>query len=414
MARPSPGSTRRPRAGISCGCTLRAPDPYDRRNPSPPRVPGDRPYDGEVAWTDSLVVARRALGKLGLRDDPPGRGLHHSEGLGEHGEKTRTDVRLPEQPAGASSCAAAAWCPDGHSRGGRGVDLFPTGLDLLGVEPPAGTHVASSLAAVLRRAAAGRRRPPTPNRSFPAGFGWSDLRGAGGRWKYTRPRGRGLYDLREDPERRATSLLTSPEAEAMRRGLGALVAQERTVARGDVANQVCPRTCSRSSGPSATWARGPPPRPQTQEPTPGEGRRVQGGQPPGGEGLQALRRKEYASSASSFRAAACSGITASRSTITSAGARGIGRCREAVPGVRGGLERLPGCGAAYWPWPSAACRRAIRGPRSRPCGRGGERCPGPPPAQGRKGACGAAPAGPGGDRGLEKRPSSPRTTRCCG
>ena len=115
-------------------------DPYEAPEPFASRYP-KRPYDAEVAYTDTLVGQ--------LREILEGRGLlertlliitgDHGEGLGDHGEyfhgffvydstaRVPLIVRLPEARLGGRRVEAAV----SH------VDLRPTILDALGVEAPA-------------------------------------------------------------------------------------------------------------------------------------------------------------------------------------------------------------------------------------------------------------------------------------
>ncbi len=115
-------------------------DPYEAPEPFASRYP-KRPYDAEVAYTDSLVGR--------LREMLEGRNLldrtllvvtgDHGEGLGDHGEyfhgffvydstvRVPLIVRLPEGRLGGRRVDAAV----SH------VDLRPTILDALGVDAPA-------------------------------------------------------------------------------------------------------------------------------------------------------------------------------------------------------------------------------------------------------------------------------------
>ncbi|MYJ25995.1 MAG: sulfatase-like hydrolase/transferase [Holophagales bacterium] len=115
-------------------------DPYEPPEPFASRYP-ERPYDAEVAYTDSLVGRFRGI----LEDrDLLERTLlvvtaDHGEGLGDHGEyfhgyfvydstaRVPLIVRLPEGRLGGRRVAAAV----SH------VDLRPTILAALGVEAPA-------------------------------------------------------------------------------------------------------------------------------------------------------------------------------------------------------------------------------------------------------------------------------------
>ena len=117
-------------------------DPYEPPEPYASRYAG-RPYDGEVAWTDELVGRfEDALGSLGLRDDTA---LvvtsDHGEGLGEHDEALhgffvyQTTLRVP-------FLVRAPGIPPGRrlERTVRLVDVFPTVLELAGLERAPGAR----------------------------------------------------------------------------------------------------------------------------------------------------------------------------------------------------------------------------------------------------------------------------------
>ncbi|HEY7696802.1 MAG TPA: sulfatase, partial [Vicinamibacteria bacterium] len=179
-------------------------EPYEPPEPYRTRY-AERPYDGEVAWSDELVGRLdQALEKLGLREDT----LlvvtsDHGEGLGEHRETLhgffvyQTTLSVPLLMRGP-----------GVAPGTRieslvqTVDLFPTLVEMLGLEPPSNSEVSGvSLAAALRG---------EPYRNEPVAyaeslvplmhFGWSDLRSIRrGKWKYIQAPKPELYDLDADP-----------------------------------------------------------------------------------------------------------------------------------------------------------------------------------------------------------------------
>ena len=117
-------------------------DPHDPYEPPAPYAAryADRPYDGEVAWSDELVGrVDAALARLGLR----GETLlvvtsDHGEGLGDHGEEVHGFfvyestlavpllMRGPGIPAGLRLPVTV-----------RSVDVMPTLLDLVGATPSA-------------------------------------------------------------------------------------------------------------------------------------------------------------------------------------------------------------------------------------------------------------------------------------
>ncbi|OLD15006.1 MAG: hypothetical protein AUJ01_13115 [Acidobacteria bacterium 13_1_40CM_3_65_5] len=128
-------------------------DPYEPPEPYASRY-RDRLYDGEVAYTDTLVgQLDDALERLGLKSQTLlAVASDHGEGLGDHQETLhgffvyQTTLAVPLILRGP-----------GMMSGGRIdatvglVDLLPTALDLLGVALPRGFQPSgNSLAAVLR------------------------------------------------------------------------------------------------------------------------------------------------------------------------------------------------------------------------------------------------------------------------
>ncbi len=181
-------------------------EPYAAPEPFASRYP-DRPYAGEVAWSDELLGRLdSALGKVGLREDTLWVVTSdHGEGLGDHGELLHgffayeSTLRVPllfrgpgVMPGTRVDQVAAL------------VDLYPTLLDLVGVPRPIGEELSGrSLAAALRGEA-------TPQVDLPPlyaetlvprlHFGWSDLRVVRqGPWKYIEAPRPELYDLATDP-----------------------------------------------------------------------------------------------------------------------------------------------------------------------------------------------------------------------
>jgi len=179
---------------------------YDPHDPYvPPRTfwkPGPRgAYDGEVEFTDS------AIGELlaSLPDDVRQQlvtvfAADHGEALGEHGESSHgyfvydSTVTVPlifHQPGRI---------PQGRSKSGASlVDVVPTVLEILGIEP-AGEFDGVSLVPTLVGTA--QALPPVWIESEMPWryFGWAPLRGVrDSEWKLiVAPRSE-LYDLRDDP-----------------------------------------------------------------------------------------------------------------------------------------------------------------------------------------------------------------------
>ncbi len=159
---------------------------YDPHQPFEPPAPYDqlyagRPYEGEIAYADeSFGQLLERLRTLGIDD----RTIvvltaDHGEGLGEHRELTHSVqiynttlhvpliIRVPGAPAGTVVDE-----PVGT------VDIMPTLLDLLGVDPPEGMQGRSLVESIH-----GRKQPePTPPPLYAEslaprlGFGWGELR----------------------------------------------------------------------------------------------------------------------------------------------------------------------------------------------------------------------------------------------
>jgi arylsulfatase A-like enzyme/Flp pilus assembly protein TadD len=212
-------------------------DPYEPPEPWASRYP-DHPYDGEVAFADDLVGRLdTALQRLGLQNDT----LlvvtsDHGEGLGEHGETVHgffvyeTTLHVPLLLRGPG-------IRPGTRLGvvARSVDLFPTVLELLGVEGPT-KGAGRSLAAPLRGGPSPGEAPAYAESLLPLlHYGWSDLRALReGRFKYIQAPRPELYDLDTDPGELTNLLEREPaRAEAFRAELGrALQAEKAAVAAG--------------------------------------------------------------------------------------------------------------------------------------------------------------------------------------
>ncbi len=194
-------------------------DPYEPPEPYATRY-ADRPYDGEVAYADELVGRLDdALARLGMRDES----LivvtaDHGEGLGEHGETLHgfftyeTTLRIPFLVRGPGIK------PGTELRSTvRLVDVYPTVLDLLGLEAPKDAAFAGKSLAPALRATAPAPEPVTYAESLVPllHFGWSDLRVLReGRWKYIQAPRPELYDLERDPGERKNLLARSVAGEA--------------------------------------------------------------------------------------------------------------------------------------------------------------------------------------------------------
>lgn len=197
---------------------------YDAHKPysPPPAFAGESgAYDGEVAFVDSQV--RRLLDWLearGLRE----RTLivvagDHGEGLGDHDEATHgvfvynSTVRVP------LIVQQVALHPRTIQAPVELVDLFPTLVDLLELDPPAQRVDGRSLARALRSG----KVPGDPvygeSEYARLGFGWGALRFMlVDEWKYIDAPRAELYDRREDPGERNNVIDEHPEIAERLRG----------------------------------------------------------------------------------------------------------------------------------------------------------------------------------------------------
>jgi tetratricopeptide (TPR) repeat protein len=221
---------------------------YDPHHPYEPPEPyhtryADRPYDGEVAWSDELIGRLdEALRRLGLREDT----LlvvtsDHGEGLGEHRETLHgyfvyeTTLAVPLLMRGPGVVPGTR-----IESLVQTVDLFPTLVEMLGLEPPGkAEHSGVSLASALRG---------EPYRNEPVAyaeslvpllhFGWSDLRSIRrGKWKYIQAPRPELYDLDGDPMEIRNLADSQPElVKGMRGALGEELDRERAVGATEVSS----------------------------------------------------------------------------------------------------------------------------------------------------------------------------------
>lgn len=181
---------------------------YDPHTPYAPPDPyattfADRPYDGEVAYTDAqvgrLLEAVRSRGDgdrsivVALAD--------HGESLGDHNESDHgvflyePVIRIPWVVAGPGVRAGTV-----IKEQVRSIDLLPTVLRAIGLDAPAGLD-GVDLSPLLRGEA--RTAPPMAYAEsyYPRlHYGWSELRAvrADG-WKVIDAPRPEFYNLREDP-----------------------------------------------------------------------------------------------------------------------------------------------------------------------------------------------------------------------
>jgi arylsulfatase A-like enzyme/Flp pilus assembly protein TadD len=162
---------------------------------------GRTPYDAEVAWTDAALGA--ALKDLENRGQLSRTVIvvtaDHGESLGDHGETTHglfaydATLRVPLIIAGPGIEAREVATRAGH------VDILPTLLDLLGIEPPAivdGSSRRPDLAGTVSASNAVYFEALDANLTR----GWAPLSGVvDDGWKYIQLPQEELYDLTADP-----------------------------------------------------------------------------------------------------------------------------------------------------------------------------------------------------------------------
>jgi arylsulfatase A-like enzyme len=149
------------------------PEPYNSRYP-------DRPYDGEVAFTDSLIGDfRQALDERDLLE----RSLviltsDHGEGLGDHGEmyhgyyiyESTIHVALIMRPPLTANAGRVVDAPVSH------VDLMPTVLNAVALPYPEVVH-GRSLVPLMLGAQESRQRGVYSESMYPLlHYGWAPLR----------------------------------------------------------------------------------------------------------------------------------------------------------------------------------------------------------------------------------------------
>ena len=189
--------------------------PYDPPDPFREKY-RDRPYDGEIAYTDQQLgrlfdtVARKSRPEntlIAVLSD-------HGESFSEHGEYTH-GVFLYDSTLRIAFLMAGGGIPAGLrvKQQARTIDLLPTVLDLMGGKAPPGTQ-GTSLAPAFR----GKEVPTAYSYAetlFPKfNMGWAELRAMRtNRWKYIRAPKPELYDLAQDPAE-TTNVIASHPAEA--------------------------------------------------------------------------------------------------------------------------------------------------------------------------------------------------------
>ena len=186
--------------------------PYDP--PSPYREQyKDRPYDGEIAYTD------REIGRLmdSLKSkSPPDKTLvavlsDHGESLGEHGEYSH-GVFLYDSTLRIAFLLAGPGVPSGMrvKPQARTIDFLPTILELMGSAAPPGIEGVSLVPFFSGKDA--DTAVSYAETLYPKiNLGWAELRGIRtNQWKYIRAPRPELYDLARDPGETANVLAEHP------------------------------------------------------------------------------------------------------------------------------------------------------------------------------------------------------------
>jgi arylsulfatase A-like enzyme/Tfp pilus assembly protein PilF len=328
-------------------------DPYEPPEPYASRY-ADRPYDGEVAWSDELVGRiDAALGDAGLRDDT----LlvvtsDHGEGLDEHGEAVHgffvyeTTLRVPLIARGPGITPGTRL-----TTVARTIDVLPTMLDLLAIAPPARAVSGRSMAAAMRGAALDDE-PSFAESLVPlVHYGWSDLRALRiGRWKYILAPRPELYDLENDPDERDNLHQEQPaRARALRSGLEQRLKQEQAALRKapNTTQAVPPDLLEKlgalgyvSGGTSTSLPTGADPKDKIED--------YQTVNTLMREGLINLREHRFAASMQRFNALFARGIDSFEAHYYAARALGgLARWREAAAHYENAVKLLPSYSAAY-------------------------------------------------------------------
>jgi arylsulfatase A-like enzyme/Flp pilus assembly protein TadD len=330
-------------------------DPYEPPEPYASRYK-ERPYDGEVAWSDELVGrVDGALDRLRLRGETA---LvvtsDHGEGLGEHGEALHGFFVYQSTLAVPLFIRGPGVKPGARIAGTVGlVDVYPAVLDLLGVTPPGGAQTAGrSLAPELRGQGPVEQRPVYAESLVPLlHFGWSDLRVLNdGRFKYIQAPRPELYDLQEDPgETRNLAAAQRSRAEIMRAALGRILDAERAAS----ASQTGPPSVSTElleklgalgyvggAGGATTTTPGADPKDRIQD--------FRIANDLIRQGLLRLHDRAYAESVARFRQVLARGIESFEVHFYMARAlAGLGKSAEAVRHFEEAARRAPGLADAW-------------------------------------------------------------------
>lgn len=205
-------------------------DPHAPYAPPPPfdRQYAARPYDGEVAYTDATLAPLVAAVRASTRPTLVVVTSDHGEGLGDHDELTHglfayePTLRVPLLVAQLGGPGQAP--PPGRVSDlpARHIDLVPTILDALGIDPPPGLPGRSLLGRQRGGPRGDDRASYFEAMSASLNRGWAPLAGVvAGRAKYIDLPIAELYDLSADPDERLNLAERDP---ARRRVLERLLA----------------------------------------------------------------------------------------------------------------------------------------------------------------------------------------------
>jgi len=192
---------------------------YDPHIPYDPPAPfrekyTDRPYDGEIAYTDQELG--RLFASVARKSRPENTVIavlsDHGESFSEHGEYTHgvflydTTLRIPFLLAGGPIPAGVR-----VKQQARTIDLLPTLLELAGVKAPAGIQ-GVSLTPAFRGSDVDTVFSYSETLFPKLNMGWAELRSMRTtRWKYIRAPKPELYDLVQDPGETTNVIASHPE-----------------------------------------------------------------------------------------------------------------------------------------------------------------------------------------------------------
>jgi len=342
-------------------------DPYEPPEPYASRY-RDRPYDGEVAYVDTLVgQLDDALERLGLKSQTLlVVASDHGEGLGDHEETLHGFFVYQSTLAVPLIMRGPGIVPGLKLEANAGlVDVLPTAISLLGVGLPHGFQPSgNNLAAALRGGSGPTNDSPQYGESLVPllHFGWSDLRVVRrGSWKYIQAPKPELYDLASDPHELRNLVDEQPSrATALRATLGRILDEERRVGKAANAQTLPADLMERlgalgyvSGGSTTTSTPGADPKDKILEFRLANERMR--------NGILALNRGDYASAARAFEELLNSGIESFESHFYLARAFvGLKRPDRAAVQFEQAARRAPRLEEAWTGW--AEARFALSGP----------------------------------------------------